>query len=123
MLLAEDEGALRAIIREILEDGGYTVLEGATPDEALSVAHAHEGPIQLLLTDVVMSRMSGRELARQVAALRPDLKVLYMSGYTDEAVTHDGVLEPGAEFVQKPFTADALLRKVRRVLDRGGAEA
>jgi len=123
VLLAEDEGALRAIIREILEDGGYTVLEGATPDEALSVAHAHEGPIQLLLTDVVMPRMSGRELARQVAALRPDLKVLYMSGYTDEAVTHDGVLEPGAEFVQKPFTADALLRKVRRVLDRGGAEA
>jgi PAS domain S-box-containing protein len=123
VLLAEDEGALRAIIREILEDGGYTVLEGPTPDEALSVAHAHQGPIQLLLTDVVMPRMSGRELARQVAALRPELKVLYMSGYTDEAVTQNSVLEPGAEFVQKPFTADALLRKVRRVLDRGGAEA
>ena len=122
VLLAEDEGALRAIIREILEDGGYTVLEGATPDEVLSVAHAHEGPVQLLLTDVVMPRMSGRELARQVTALRPELKVLYMSGYTDEAVAHDGVLEPGAEFVQKPFTADALLRKVRLVLDRG-AEA
>jgi PAS domain S-box-containing protein len=123
VLLAEDEGALRAIIREILEDGGYTVLEAATPDEALSIAHAHEGPIQLLLTDVVMPRMSGRQLAHQMAALRLGLKVLYMSGYTDEAVMHNGVLEQGAEFVQKPFTADALLDKVRRVLDSGGGVA
>jgi two-component system, cell cycle sensor histidine kinase and response regulator CckA len=113
----EDEEALRHLIREILEAGGYRVLPGGSPEEAVATAEAHSGPLHLLLTDVVMPRMSGRQVADRVKASRPAVRVMYMSGYTDEAISHHGALEPGTHFMQKPFTADALLRKVREVLD------
>jgi len=117
ILLVEDEKALREMIRELLEEGGYTVLEGGSPEEALAAARSHRGPIHLMLTDVVMPRMGGRDLAAELSALRPGLRVLYMSGYTDSAIIHHGVLDAGTHFLQKPFTAHALLRKVRAVLD------
>jgi len=117
ILLVEDEKSLREMVREILEEGGYSVLEGGSPEEALAAARSHPGPIHLMLTDVVMPRMGGRDLAVELAALRPGLRVLYMSGYTDNAIVHHGVLDPGTHFLQKPFTADALLRKARAVLD------
>jgi PAS domain S-box-containing protein len=117
ILLVEDEEALRQLIREILEVGGYRVLPGGSPEEALAAAEAHSGPIHLLLTDVVMPLMSGRQVADRIKASRPAVRVMYMSGYTDEAISHHGALEPGTEFLQKPFTADALLRKVREVLE------
>ena len=117
ILFAEDEEALRVMIREILETAGYAVLSGASVEEILSVARTHKGTIDLVLTDVVMPRMSGRELASGVLAAHPEGRVLYMSGYTDEAISHHGVLDAGTQFIQKPFTAEALLRKVREVLD------
>jgi two-component system cell cycle sensor histidine kinase/response regulator CckA len=117
ILLVEDAEALRLLIAEILEVGGYRVLPGASPEAALAAAEAHAGPIHLLLTDVVMPRMSGREVADRIKASRPTVKIMYMSGYTDEAIGHHGALEPGTHFMQKPFTADALLRKVREVLE------
>jgi PAS domain S-box-containing protein len=117
ILLVEDEEALRHLIREILEAGGYRVLPGGSPEEAVATAETHSGPLHLLLTDVVMPRMSGRQVADRVKASRPAVRVMYMSGYTDEAISHHGALEPGTHFMQKPFTADALLRKVREVLD------
>jgi len=120
ILLAEDEEALRAMIQEILETAGYTVLGAARPDEVLTVARSHAGAVQLLLTDVVMPGMSGRELATQLQAVQPGARVLYMSGYTNEAINHHDVLEAGAAFLQKPFTYDSLLRKVREALDAPG---
>jgi two-component system cell cycle sensor histidine kinase/response regulator CckA len=117
ILLAEDAEALRSMIREILEEGGYTVVEGGNAEEALAAARAHQGPIHLMLSDVVMPRMGGRDLATEVEAIRPGLRVLYMSGYTDEAIVHHGVLDAGTHFLPKPFTADGLLRKIRSVLD------
>ncbi|HXB57062.1 MAG TPA: PAS domain S-box protein [Vicinamibacteria bacterium] len=117
ILLVEDAEALRLLIAEILEVGGYRVLPGASPEQALATADGHDGPIHLLLTDVVMPRMSGRQVADRIKASRPTVKIMYMSGYTDEAISHHGALEPGTHFIQKPFTADALLRKVREVLE------
>ena len=90
----------------------------ASGAEALALAERHEGPIHLLLTDVVMPEMNGRELARHLASLRPEVRVLYMSGYADEAIARHGVLDPGTAFLQKPFTPDGLARKVREVLDQ-----
>ena len=93
------------------------MLEACDGTEALGIAHRHQGTIHLLCTDVVMPVVGGRELAEKMALLRPDTKVLFMSGYTDSAVTARGVLEPGIFLLQKPFTLDALTRKVREVLD------
>jgi PAS domain S-box-containing protein len=118
VLLAEDAGALREMIAEILASSGYRVLEAATGERALEVAKAHEGPIHLLLTDVVMPGMNGAELAAAVGVLRPESRILYMSGYTDDAVVHRGVLSEGASLLQKPFASTGLLHKVREVLDR-----
>ncbi len=118
ILLVEDAAAVRAVTRQVLERQGYTVLEAANGAAALQTAAGHPGPIHLLLTDVVMPVLSGRQLADQLARLRPDAKVLYASGYTDDAVVRHGVLEAGISYLQKPFTADSLARKVREVLDR-----
>jgi signal transduction histidine kinase len=117
ILLVEDELAVRDLARDVLCAHGYTVLEAQHGREALLISELHSGPIHLLLTDVVMPEMSGRELANRLAPLRPTMPVIYMSGYTDTAVVHHGVLDPGTTFLQKPFTPDALARKIRQVLD------
>ena len=117
VLLAEDAAAVRAVARQVLERQGYTVLEAPDGELALHLAQRHSGPIHLLLTDVVMPGMSGRQLADRLAPARPDMKVLYASGYTDDSVVRHGVLEEGTAYLQKPFTPESLARKVRDVLD------
>jgi PAS domain S-box-containing protein len=117
VLLVEDEEVLRRLAREILSGNGYKVLEAGNGREALLLSEAHRGEIHLLLTDVVMPKMSGRELTERIRPLRPDLRILYMSGYTDDAILRHGVLEDGIPFLQKPFTPEGLARKVREVLD------
>jgi CheY-like chemotaxis protein len=117
VLLAEDEEFVRNFVKDVLQKYGYTVLEAHHGSEAVRIGLQHSGPIHLLLTDVVMPRMSGQQLAKQMATLRPTVKVLYMSGYTESAIVHHGVLDSHAAFVQKPFTGEALARRVREVLD------
>ena len=117
ILLVEDDEGVRSVARRLLRDHGYTVLDAPRGDEALAVEAQYSGPIDLLLTDVVMPGLSGKDLADHLTARRPSLKVVYMSGYTETAVTHRGVLLEGVSFVHKPFTRDALLVKVREVLD------
>jgi PAS domain S-box-containing protein len=117
VLLVEDAQRVREVVREILEMSGYSILEARNGPEAVEIARRHAGPIHLMVTDVVMPQMSGRELAQRLAAVRPDMKVLYMSGYTDDAIVRHGVLEAGTAFLSKPFTPDALAAKVREVLD------
>ncbi len=116
ILLVEDEDLVREFTREILELCGYTVLEARHPGEALLMGERHEGPLHLMVTDVVMPRMNGRELADRLAPLRPHMRVLYVSGYTADAIAQHGVLESGRAFLPKPFTADALAQKVRELL-------
>ena len=118
VLVVEDEAPVRSVARQVLERHGYTVLEAPSAEAALDIATRYSGIIHLLLTDVVMPGLNGRELASRLATLRPDARVIFMSGYTDDAVTRHGVLEPGSAYVQKPFTPDAIARKVREVLDR-----
>jgi len=117
VLLAEDAPGVRAAARQILERYGYSVLEAPSAQAALDVAARHAGLIHLLLTDVVMPEMSGRRLADRFSGLRPDARVLYMSGYTDDAVVRHGVQEEGIAFLQKPFTPQTLAQKGRQVLD------
>ncbi|HXB55915.1 MAG TPA: response regulator [Vicinamibacteria bacterium] len=117
ILLVEDEASLRGFVRECLEAAGYTVLEARHGVEALKISQRHPAPVHLLLTDVVMPLMSGRELAQEIRASRPEVRVLYMSGYTDDAVVLHGVLAADMAFLQKPFTAEMLARRVREVLD------
>jgi signal transduction histidine kinase/CheY-like chemotaxis protein len=121
VLLVEDEDLVRRMTREMLEAVGYDVIEARNGIEALDAAADHAGHVHLLLTDVVMPYMSGRELVEQLSAVRPDTNVLYMSGYTDDAIVHHGVLDEGVAFLEKPFTPDALARKVRSVLDESAA--
>lgn len=117
VLLVEDEEEVRTLAREVLAENGYTVLEAANGGDALLISERHAGTIHLLLTDVVMPLMSGPELARRLALYRQELKVLYMSGYTEEALGHHGVLDPGIELLSKPFTPAGLAQKAREVLD------
>jgi PAS domain S-box-containing protein len=117
ILLVEDEPEVRSLVREILAGFGYSVVDAGLPDQALFIGERRSGPIHLLVTDVVMPQMSGRELAEQLRRIRPEVRVLYMSGYTDQAIVIQGVLEPGMEFIQKPFTPEALAAKVRATLD------
>jgi len=113
----EDDEVLRELSREVLAGGGYRVICAPSGPEALAAAGRCTDRIHLLCTDVVMMGMSGRELSEELAALRPGLRVLFTSGYTDDAVLHHGVREQEMVFLQKPFAPDALLRKVRQALD------
>jgi PAS domain S-box-containing protein len=117
ILLAEDEAAVRNLARRVLEKYGYKLLLAATGRDGVQVAQQHVGSIDLLVTDVVMPEMGGRELAQVLTTLQPGLKVLYLSGYTDDAIVHHGVLDAGVAFLQKPFKPDELARKIREVLD------
>src|SRR6266550_2729913 len=119
VLLAEDEPAVRTIAQQALERQGYNVLAAPSGADALALAAQHGATIHLLLTDVVMPGMSGRDLADRLTAQRPGIRVLYISGYTDNAIVRHGMLEPGLAYLQKPFRPDALVRKVRDVLDEG----
>jgi PAS domain S-box-containing protein len=117
VLLVEDEAALRSLAQEILREQGYKVLAAGSGAEALELAHSHKAPIHLLVTDVVMPGMDGRELADRLVPVHAETRCLFMSGYTDDAVVRRGVREEGVPFLQKPFTIDALALKVREVLD------
>jgi signal transduction histidine kinase/DNA-binding response OmpR family regulator len=117
VLLAEDSDHVRELAARVLRAHGYVVLEARTGSDALQAARGHTGPIDLLLTDVVMPEMNGRELVERLTTLRRGLRVVYMSGYTTEAVVHHGVLDAGVHYVQKPFIPETLLRKIREVLD------
>jgi PAS domain S-box-containing protein len=117
ILLVEDEDVVRRLARQILEQAGYKVIEASRGEEAIRLGTEAGNSIDLLLTDVVMPQMSGKEVASSLAGACPDTRVLFMSGYTDEAIVQHGVLDPNVEFIQKPFTPLALSRKVRSVLD------
>jgi signal transduction histidine kinase/CheY-like chemotaxis protein len=117
ILLAEDEAEVRELAAEILQQAGYTVLQAEHGPAALRVSLRHEAPIQLLLTDVVMPGMNGRDLANRLRQVRPGLQILYMSGYTDEVLGRHGIVDPNIAFLQKPFTADVLLQAVRGALE------
>ena len=118
VLLAEDDEGVRELAGGALERSGYSVLMACGGEEALLLSGRHAGAIHLLVTDVVMPGLGGRELAERLVPLRPDMKVLYMSGYTDDAVVRYGVLVEEAAYLQKPFTPDALLQRVRQMLGR-----
>ncbi len=118
ILLVEDEKGVRDLAREYLAQEGYDVLEAQNAEDALKLARTHAGGIQLLFTDVVMAGMSGRQLAEEMQKLRPGIRVLYMSGYTDEAIVHHGLLGRGMVLLQKPFTLNSLALKIRETLDR-----
>jgi CheY-like chemotaxis protein len=118
ILLVEDEVAILTMVLTMLTEQGYTVLTSQSPVEAIRIAGEHANEIHLLITDVVMPEMNGRDLANNLLANYPQLKCLFMSGYTSDIITHRGVLEEGVNFIQKPFTLPGLASKVREVLDR-----
>jgi CheY-like chemotaxis protein len=118
VLLVEDEASLRTLARELLETNGYRVIDAGSGWEALATVEAHPEPIDLLLTDVVMPNMSGTELADRLKTLRPEIAVLYMSGYTDDALGRHGALAPGTLLLHKPFDEQNLTRRVREALAR-----
>lgn len=117
VLFVEDDEMIRNLVQKVLKANGYRVLVAPNGRDAERVAGQHEGPIHLLVTDVVMPELNGREVAERLAAARAGLRVLYLSGYTDDAIVHHGVLEPGVAFLQKAFTPAVLARKAREVLD------
>jgi len=117
ILLAEDERAVRDLAGEMLQKCGYTVLEAVDGEDAVRIAEGYGQAIDMLLTDVVMPGMNGRELAERLTVRRPAIKILYISGYTDNVIAQHGILDPGTQFLAKPFTQQQLARKVREVLD------
>ena len=117
ILLVEDDPQLRQLSSSVLDHCGYRVLKASTPEEGIAICESNHRDIQLLLTDVVMPRMNGRQLAERIQKVSPQIRVLYISGYTDNAIVHYGVLDPGLWFLEKPFTLSALVAKVREVLD------
>jgi CheY-like chemotaxis protein len=118
VLLVEDEANVRALVRAVLTDAGYTVLEAPDGAEALKLAEGHAGPIDLLVSDMVMPRMTGPELARRLSPQRPGMRILFMSGYVDKEVATDDTLKRGRGYIQKPFSPESLAVKVRETLDR-----
>jgi len=117
IMVVEDDQTVRDLAVRVLERAGYEVIEAAGAEAALEQARSRTGPIHLLLTDIVMPHISGSELAERMTQIRPETKVLYMSGYTDDSIVHQGVLDPGTAFMQKPFSPWSLARRVRQVLD------
>ena len=117
ILVAEDEEGVRSLTREVLEKYGYTVLEAANGEEALVVAERHLGSVDLLLSDVVMPRMGGPELAQALLLRRPSVKILYMSAYTEHPMVRRGVVDAGVAFLQKPFTPTVLVSRIRELLE------
>lgn len=117
VLLVEDDTSILKLGTRMLEKLGYTVLSAATPAEAADQAQRNSGDIELLITDVIMSEMNGRQLSEKLRTIHPELKILYMSGYTADVIAHRGVLEEGGSFVQKPFSKREMAIKVRAVLD------
>ena len=122
LLIVEDDDSLRKLVRNALQQHGYRVLDAENGEDALRVSQEHEGPIDLMITDVLMPRMGGKEAADRLQHLYPQMKVIYMSGYTDNAIVQHGVLEPGLNFLEKPFSAEGLAHKVREVLDQEDLE-
>ncbi|MCF8113053.1 MAG: response regulator, partial [Desulfotignum sp.] len=120
ILLVEDEPAILKMTRMMLERKGYTVISAATPAQALEKAQNHAGAIDLLMSDVVMPEMNGRDLATKIIALYPDIRLLFMSGYTANVIAHQGILDKGVAFIQKPFSMAELTEKVREVFDHPG---
>jgi two-component system, cell cycle sensor histidine kinase and response regulator CckA len=118
ILLVEDEARVRKLIVDVLSARGYEVLEATRGEEAIRLCRTCGKEIQLSVVDVVMPEMSGPDLVRQLSALKPAMRVLFISGYTDEAIIHHGILRSGAAFLEKPFLPDVLARKVREVLDQ-----
>jgi two-component system, cell cycle sensor histidine kinase and response regulator CckA len=119
LLVVEDEPSVRHLALRVLEDQGYNVLSAANGQDALNVARDHKGsPVRLVVTDVIMPLMGGKVMAEWLKTANPDLKILFTSGYTDDAITHHGVLEKGVEFLPKPYTAATMVRKVREMLDK-----
>ena len=117
ILVVEDQDEVRKVATAILRRSGFGVMDAALPHEALAMIRDRHTHFDLMLTDVVMPEMSGRELARVVAELRPEIRVLYMSGYAEAAIVENGVIEPGLAFIAKPFTPKALVQAVRATLD------
>ena len=114
----EDDEGVRALARRVLLKHGYTVREARNGEEALNLYRQHAHSVELIVSDMVMPEMTGRELAQAIRALDPELAMLFMSGYTEDAVMRQSFLEPGTAFIEKPFTPAAFARKVREVLDR-----
>jgi DNA-binding NtrC family response regulator len=119
ILLVEDEAAVRGLTSRILEKQGYRVLSAQHGREAMDIATKEAGKIDLVLTDIVMPGINGRGLVERLAGIRPTMKSLYMSGYTDDDIIRRGFMEPSKSFLQKPFTSESLLQIVRKVLDEG----
>jgi len=117
VFIVEDDDVLRKFVQEVLQSYGYRLLVAENGEDALRVCKEHDGQIDLMITDVVMPKMGGREAAERLQPLYPRMKVIYMSGYTDDAIVHHGVLEPGLNFLEKPFTPEGLARKVRETLE------
>ena len=121
LLVVEDEPSVRHLARGVLEAQGYEVLSASNGQDALHVAREHKGsPIRLVVTDVIMPLMGGKVMAEWLKTTYPDLKILFTSGYTDDAIAQHGVLEPGVAFLPKPYTPGILARKVREMLDKSG---
>ena len=123
VLIVEDEEAIREVTRRILTRNGYTVITAEGGSEALALAAEHAGDIHLLVTDVVMPQMLGKEVAERVLSIRPDIRVLFMSGYAHPVLASNGTLDPGVSLIEKPFTEAAFLAKARKVLEEEPAAA
>jgi CheY-like chemotaxis protein len=119
IMLVEDEPTVRNLLREVLTRCGYRVLACGSPDEGLDVCHRYEGPIDLLLTDVVMPGMNGCEMAERISAMLPGLRIIFMSGYSEQVLMQDGQLDPRIEYLQKPFTLQTLRTRLLQVLGDG----
>ena len=117
ILIVEDDDGFRNFLHDVLKKKGYKVIEAGNGEDALRASKEYDGQIDLMITDIVMPKLGGKAAAEQMVNLRPRIKILYMSGYTDDAIAEHGILSPNLNFLQKPFSAGTLTQKVREVLD------